>query len=192
MTKTALKPWNTAMRRKGPSAPLGAILKWIKPPMRVLDFGCGRGADVAHLRKLGVEAEGYDSHAEFGCPMPDGLFDAVVSIYVLNVIPTPKERKNAVRLALSKVRPGGKLILVSRTPKEISREAAAKGWQPHGDGFLSDEKRGTFQKGLGTKELAGLMGRVGQHAFTIAGGEFSMVVSRTPSEIAAEVPDRPR
>ncbi|MGZ6616518.1 MAG: methyltransferase domain-containing protein [Solirubrobacteraceae bacterium] len=55
----------------------------------VLDYGCGRGADLSYFRSLGIDAVGYDPHEPFGfAEPPAGLFMVVTLIFVLNVLPT--------------------------------------------------------------------------------------------------------
>jgi ATP adenylyltransferase len=46
---------------------------------RVLDFGCGLGADVLFLRKNGFETIGYDPY--YAPEIPEGRFDTILSNY---------------------------------------------------------------------------------------------------------------
>src|SRR3954452_807300 len=57
----------------------------------VLDYGCGRGGDVARLVRAGVQCTGWDPHHR-----PDGTLEPsdVVNLgYVVNVIEDLQERR---------------------------------------------------------------------------------------------------
>ncbi|MGB6301873.1 MAG: methyltransferase domain-containing protein [Rivularia sp. (in: cyanobacteria)] len=58
-----------------------------------LDYGCGRGGDVERLRSLGYKSEGYDPYYFPGTVKPA---DVITMSYVLNVIPDPQERREAL------------------------------------------------------------------------------------------------
>jgi hypothetical protein len=68
--------FKTAIARRGPSAPATVLRRFIERVVAesardasvraVLDYGCGRGADVDYSRSLGIDAVGYDPHAPFG------------------------------------------------------------------------------------------------------------------------------
>lgn len=74
----------TAKDRDRPSFPTRKLLGLGHIRGRVLDFGCGHGADVDFLRKKGFEVEGYDPHH---LPeRPKGTFDTILCHYVLNVL----------------------------------------------------------------------------------------------------------
>jgi ubiquinone/menaquinone biosynthesis C-methylase UbiE len=77
----------TAMARRGPSRPLRNLIAkgCIQPGQRVLDYGCGRGADVAHLNAIGCHTTGFDPY-HGPTEKPVGLFDVVLCTYVLNVL----------------------------------------------------------------------------------------------------------
>ncbi|RSS76751.1 methyltransferase domain-containing protein [Streptomyces sp. WAC06614] len=161
-THRAYQPHKTAMSRPGPSPAARAVTATLTGPLGVttlLDHGCGRGADVAHYRSAGLEADGYDPHADFGWPRPErGGYDLVTQAFVLNVLPNPWERVRALQDAASFVRPGGHVLVVTRSPEEITKAAAAGGWARHHDGFWSSEGKGTFQRGISAEEAV-LLGR---------------------------------
>ena len=123
----------------------------------VLDYGCGRGADVNYFRSLGIDADGYDPHAPFGfAESPTGLFMVVTLIFVLNVLPTVEARLEVMRGAAARLAPEGVLIVATRSTAAVRREAARNGWRAWGDGFVSHEGRGTFQHGMDAEEIVGL------------------------------------
>jgi hypothetical protein len=128
----------------------------------VLDHGCGRGTDVAHYRSAGLDAEGFDPHDDFGWPRPRRAgFDLVTSTFVLNVLPNPWQRVQALKDAASFARPGGHVVVVTRSPEEIVKAAAGGGWPVHHDGFWSSRSKGTFQRGIGPAEITALARRAG-------------------------------
>ncbi len=164
---TAAASFKTAIARRGPSGPAKALRPCIErviaasaqnPSVRgVLDYGCGRGADAHYFRSLGIDADGYDPHAQFGFDeLPTGLFMVVMLIFVLNVLPTREARLEVMRGAAARLVPDGVLIVATRSTAHIRREAARNGWRDWRDGFVSDERRGTFQHGMDAKEILGL------------------------------------
>jgi hypothetical protein len=164
---TAAASFKTAIARPGPSAPARTLTPCIKrvlaaspqdPLARgVLDYGCGRGADVNYFRGLGIDAGGYDPHPPFGfAESPTGLFMVVTLIFVLNVLLTAEARREAMRGAAAHLAPEGVLIVATRSTAAIRREAARNGWRAWGDGFVSHERRGTFQHGMDAEEIGGL------------------------------------
>lgn len=74
----------TAKERDRPSFPTRKLLGLGHIKGRVLDYGCGHGADVDFLREKGFEVEGYDPH--YAPERPDGTFDTILCHYVLNVL----------------------------------------------------------------------------------------------------------
>ena len=164
---TAAASFKTAIARRGASAPANTLTPCIErvlaesspnPSVRgVLDYGCGRGADVNYFRSLGIDAVGYDPHAPFGfAESPTGLFMVVTLIFVLNVLPTVEARLEAMRGAAARLAPKGVLFVATRSTAAIRREAARNGWRAWGDGFVSHERRGTFQHGMDAVEIVGL------------------------------------
>ncbi|MFD5747012.1 methyltransferase domain-containing protein [Streptomyces sp. NPDC127033] len=159
------QPHRTAMNRQAPSPASRAVTKHLTGPLgvqSVLDHGCGRGADVAHYRLAGLDAEGFDPHDDFGWPRPERTgFDLVTSMFVLNVLPDPWQRIQALKDAASFARPGGHVVVVTRSPAEITRAAADGGWTAHHDGFWSSQTKGTFQRGIDLGEITALAHRAG-------------------------------
>ena len=87
---------------------------------RLLDYGCGRGFDCDFLK-----CEGYDPH--YRPQVPQGKYNTIFCNYVLNVLPTEKERSEVLsQIALLLVEDGLAYIAV-RTDKK-----ALNGWTSRG------------------------------------------------------------
>lgn len=106
----------------------------ITPGMRVLDFGAGRHARHAdYLRGKGVDCYAYDPYkategdgwakGSVSSNLPGGLFDVVLSTYVLNVI-KPEEEETVLRQAEKR---GKCQIHVVRD--DLPDDKAAKGFE---------------------------------------------------------------
>ncbi|MFF5728059.1 methyltransferase domain-containing protein [[Kitasatospora] papulosa] len=158
--KRSYQPHKTAMTRQAPSPASRAVTEHLIRPLSissVLDHGCGRGADVAHYRAAGLDAEGFDPHNDFGWPRPDRAdFDLVTSMFVLNVLADPWQRIQAIKDAASFTRQEGHIVVVTRSPEEIAKAAADGGWTAHHDGFWSSHSKGTFQRGVSRDEITAL------------------------------------
>lgn len=101
----------------------------------VLDYGSGRGGDVARLTHLGVRALGWDP--EHGGARPDSPHDVVTLTYVINVIEDPAERQAVIRDAWSLAQ---QCLVVSTRLAWERRQVNGVGF---GDGTLT--RRNTFQ-----------------------------------------------
>jgi DNA phosphorothioation-associated putative methyltransferase len=91
----------TAIARREVSKPLQMIVQHgiVAPGRTLLDYGCGRGDDIAALREGGIEAWGWDPYYA-----RDGRLDEadVVNLgFVVNVIEDPEERSQTLRCAWS-------------------------------------------------------------------------------------------
>ena len=153
----------TAIARTDTSAPVRHLQATAKHLLRgrLLDFGSGHGADARALR-----ATPYDPHHPSAKvrQLPAGTFDTVLMLYVVNVLP-PAARKTAVKLAASKVRRGGHLVLAARPQAEIDGKVVS-GWQKHQDGWQqrgADGDVDRFQRGYTaqslTREIQATLGR---------------------------------
>lgn len=119
--KHARKSWHQRRRHR-------AVLRMLKGLQgRVLDYGCGYGDLTFALSKTnptcGVDVDqqrvafAQDEFAPiefqvcdaYDAPYPDGSFDIVTSVVVLNFIPDATAHLRSIRRLL---RPGGRLILV--------------------------------------------------------------------------------
>ena len=112
----------TAKERDGASFPLKHLLRGGLIRGRVLDFGCGFGADVRALQRRGVDVTGYDPH--HAPTPPDGRFDTVLCFYVLNVL-LPEEQDEALMDIAERLAPGGTAYVAVR------RDVGRGGFRTH-------------------------------------------------------------
>jgi hypothetical protein len=204
---TAAASFKTAIARPGPSAPAKKLTPCIERVLAesspnlsvrgVLDYGCGRGADVIYFRSLGFDVGGYDPYAPFGfAESPTGVFMVVTLIFVLNVLLSVDARLEAMRGATARLAPEGVLMVATRSAAAIRREAARNGWRAWGDGFVSHERRGTFQHGMDAEEIVRLgeiLGLRPQHPLpTVRDTSLVALSRRTPTMGPRNQERRPR
>jgi len=158
--------FKTAIRRNKLSVPMRALCTVLWKGCTLLDYGCGRGGDVARLRKAGVQITGYDPH--YAPEMPKGMYDLVNLGYVLNVIESIPERAKALRQAWERAR-HGLLIAVRTGPPESN-------WKRVGDGHRTGS--GTFQKMYKGSELVRFVREHVQGGRIYANGSGCVVVLR--------------
>lgn len=139
----------TAIGRSALSMPARqALLDGVmQPECTVLDYGSGRGDDVARLTHLGLRATGWDPY--HGGVRPDKPHDVVTLTYVVNVIEDPAERETVLRDAWS----------VAERCLVVSTRLAWERKQVTGinlsDGTLT--RRNTFQRLFSPGELRALV-----------------------------------
>ena len=135
----------TALTRPTLSKPVRCALEdgIIHSALTVLDYGCGRGSDVARLTELGIACLGWDP--EHAPEAALGPADVVNIGYVVNVIETQSERRDTLHRAWSFTR---QILVVSA---RLTFDALGQSLAPFGDGFLTSA--GTFQKFFGHTEL---------------------------------------
>lgn len=121
----------------------------VNPEWTVLDYGSGRGGDVARLVHLGVPAIGWDPH--HGGDRPEEPRDVVTLTYVVNVIEDPAERQRVLGDAWSL---SGRCLVVST---RLTWERRQVNGTSVGDGTLT--KRNTFQRLFSPAELRTLVER---------------------------------
>ena len=158
------QPHKTAMARSRPSPFARSIEKSCRQEgvRSVLDYGCGRGADVEFYRRIGLVADGYDPHPSFGWhAQPRGTYDLITVIFVLNVLPDPWQRVKVLRNASEHLAQNGSMLVVCRSPSSIEHIAGSRRWPRHNDGYWSSERKGTFQRGISSQELLLMAGRMG-------------------------------
>lgn len=109
----------------------------------VMDYGCGRGGDVARLRDAGFDCSGWDPvHA------PDGQRrrSSVVNLgYVINVVEDEAERRDVIRRAWALAED---VLVVSA---RLVNERPSASMPTLGDGIVT--RLGTFQKFFEQQEL---------------------------------------
>ncbi|WP_158647335.1 methyltransferase domain-containing protein [Actinoplanes sp. ATCC 53533] len=150
-------PAHTAMRRSTASPWAQWVATALAPKAaggRVLDFGCGHGRDVRFYNESGFHAVGYDTDPMFAAALPpEGTFPVITMLFVLNTIASPKQRLAALRQATAHLDDDGVLLVATRSPQEVERQASTRSWDAVGDGYWSSRARRTFQRGIGTEEL---------------------------------------
>jgi hypothetical protein len=173
------RPHKTAMNRAHPSPFARTVVDTLVPKLAIatiLDHGCGRGTDLDFYRTSGLDADGWDPHPGFGhTTEPRRDYDLVTNLFVLNVLPDPWQRIQALQHAARFVRPGSRLLVVTRSPSDIQPRAASANWPAHHDGYWSSASRGTFQKGITTEEILAL----GRHAGLQAAAEHDLLPAST-------------
>lgn len=146
MNAQAERRHRTAIARGALSRPVHLALELglITAGSTFFDYGCGRGEDVTRMSAAGVQAEGWDPHFK---PDAKKAPAQVVNLgYVVNVIPDPAERRDAVRDAW---RLAERVLIVSARLDAERRNLSVS--QAHGDGLLTGH--GTFQKFYKQSEL---------------------------------------
>ena len=84
---------------------------------RILDFGCGLGSDVEILRHKGYDVYGYD---RYHFPQyPQGQFDTIICLYVLNVLLSQEQATVLMELS-ALLKPGGSAYFAVR--RDLKRE----------------------------------------------------------------------
>jgi len=137
------------MARTEASRPLRIAVEHrvVCPERTFFDYGCGRGGDVAWLKRLGWRARGWDPvHRPSARRV---VSDTVALTYVLNVIESENERRRALEMAwqLTKI-----VMIVSARLHEERDESHSR---PRSDGWMT--ARGTFQKFFEHLELGGFI-----------------------------------
>jgi DNA phosphorothioation-associated putative methyltransferase len=137
----------------------------------VLDYGCGRGGDVARLERLGIQVCGFDP--VYQPKLIREACDVVNLGYVINVIESVVERHQTLRRAWALAR--SCLVVAARLRSEAREiDATAR----LGDGYVTSA--GTFQKFFTQAELRGFVeDTLQQPAVAAAPGVF--YVFRNPS-----------
>jgi ATP adenylyltransferase len=111
----------TAQARRGASFALRYLLSQQLIQGRVLDFGCGYGADVAFLRRRGFEVSGYDPY--YAPQPPQGKFDTILCLHVLDVL-LPEERAHVLMAVSELLHPEGVAFFAVR--RDVRREGFRK------------------------------------------------------------------
>ena len=97
------------IKRKRPSKAALKIVELELPRGKVLDFGCGYGFDASHFGW-----DGYDPY--YGPELPDGKFDTVVCISVVNAL-SRNSRAKVLDEIKTKLKDDGKAYIA--VPRDI-------------------------------------------------------------------------
>jgi len=109
----------------------------------MLDWGCGHGTDVEHLK-----CDGYDPH--FQPELPLGVYDTILCTYVLNTIPGYFDRAAILEEAIEYLKIGGWIYVSVRKGANLNGWTSRNTWQ----GYVGDDlKRGGFTLLRGTSDM---------------------------------------
>ena len=134
-----------------------------EPGVTFFDYGCGRGADIEYIHKLGYDSKGWDPHFRPDAEHKEA--DIVNLGYVINVIENMAERREALLNAWSLTR---KVLVVSA---QVLISDRANGMIAYGDGIITS--RNTFQKYYDQQELKNYIDQVlGVDAVPVALGIY--------------------
>jgi hypothetical protein len=112
------------------------------PDTTYFDYGCGHGADIEYIQRLGLTSSGWDPHYRLMCPSPA---DVVNLGYVINVIEDTAERREALINAWNLAQ---KVLIVAA---QVLIDDRTRGVIAYGDGIIT--RRNTFQKYYEQEEL---------------------------------------
>src|SRR5688572_26463183 len=134
----AIRRHRTAISRHTLSRPMRRAQEsgLITPSTSVFDYGSGKGGDLAILKSLGIECEGWDPIHRPNVVRQES--DVVNLGYVVNVIENASERADVLKMAWALAR--RLLIVAART----TVEAKGMNHREFSDGCLTG--RDTFQK----------------------------------------------
>lgn len=180
--------WNATLARGVETAVDQSLREYLLPGGHVLDLGCGTGANLARLQRLGIPFSQYVgvdltprmlavAQSKLGHlpnvtflqrdllrdPLPDGEFDLVVSTWVFSHL---KERAGeVVEKARQRLKPGGHIVLLmySRTDSSL-------------DPFLTSVDKAILAEPVPREIYLSFPGRVALQR--LAGGLATLVVLR--------------
>ena len=122
--------WKSAKNRSQFSRPAAIVNdRGLIVGDRILDYGCGRGGDVARWSAMGYCAVGFDPYWSPEFPSLSDRFPTVTLFYVLNVLPRVSERIEVLdkawgfcdrRLIVANITGGATLISGDRYFVEMS------------------------------------------------------------------------
>ena len=144
--ENSVSSYKTAINRSGPSAPLRYIEDSLDANDLILDYGCGKGADVKYLKSKGYSVDGYDPYYnDIDLSNKDSYYDVVICNYVFNVLDKSKESKLMSDILL-KLKDGGKAY-VSVRRDSFKEGFTSRGYQRYVElgGYPSFEKKGAFE-----------------------------------------------
>ncbi|MBD1915003.1 MULTISPECIES: DNA phosphorothioation-associated putative methyltransferase [Cyanophyceae] len=133
------------------------------PDTTYFDYGCGHGADIEYIHRLGLASSGWDPH--FKPDIPHTPADVVNLGYIINVIEDTAERREALIKAWGLAQ---KVLIVAA---QVLIDDRTRGVIAYGDGIITS--RNTFQKYYEQEELKAYIDQVlGVDAIPIALGIY--------------------
>ena len=133
------------------------------PDTTYFDYGCGHGADIEYIHRLGLTSTGWDPH--FRPDIPRTPADVVNLGYIINVIENTAERREALINAWGLAQ---KVLIVAA---QVLIDDRTRGVIAYGDGIITS--RHTFQKYYEQEELKAYIDQVlGVDAIPIALGIY--------------------
>jgi DNA phosphorothioation-associated putative methyltransferase len=133
------------------------------PDTTYFDYGCGHGADIDYIHRLGLSSAGWDPH--FRPDIPHRAADVVNLSYVINVIEDTAERREALINAWELAQ---KVLIVAA---QVLIDDRTRGVIAYGDGIITS--RNTFQKYYEQEELKAYIDQVlGVDAIPVALGIY--------------------
>lgn len=175
-TQPKIQRHKAAIPRVTASKPvrLGLEAGLFPPATTYFDYGCGHGADIAYIHRLGLSSTGWDPH--FRPDSPHCPADVVNLGYVINVVEDPAERRQALINAWGLAQ---KVLIVAA---QVLVDDRSRGVMAYGDGIITS--RHTFQKYYEQEELKAYIDQVlGVDAIPVALGIY--FVFRDPAQAEA-------
>ena len=155
---------------------------------KILDYGCGKFLrDSLLLTENGFEVDAVDMEEQIeiidkekakrmhglSTKIKDNNYDAALLNFVLQVLPTEKQRKETLKNVYNAIRKGGYLIFSLRNTWDIKKYAEPSGI-PFKDGFVM-EKTNTFVRGYTKKELTEILRSLNMDIIRIHSSSVSYV-----------------
>ena len=133
------------------------------PDTTYFDYGCGHGADIEYVQRLGLTSSGWDPY--FRPDVSHTPADVVNIGYVINVIEDTAERREALLNAWNLAQ---KVLIVAA---QVLIDDRTRGVIAYGDGIITS--RNTFQKYFEQEELKAYIDQVlGVDAIPVALGIY--------------------
>lgn len=144
------------------------------PDTSYFDYGCGHGADIEYIKRIGLASSGWDPHYR---PDEDPVSADVVNLgYVINVIEDTAERREALINAWNLSQ---KVLIVAA---QVLIDDRTRGVIAYGDGIITS--RNTFQKYYEQEELKSYIDQVlGVDAIPVALGIYFVFRDEAQAEV---------
>jgi DNA phosphorothioation-associated putative methyltransferase len=144
------------------------------PDTTYFDYGCGHGADIEYIKRLGLTSAGWDPYYR---PDESHLSADVVNLgYVINVIEDTAERREALINAWNLAQ---KVLIVAA---QVLIDDRTRGVIAYGDGIITS--RNTFQKYYEQEELKSYIDQVlGVDAIPVALGIYFVFRDEAQAEV---------